>query len=71
MNERLKPGDRVEWNTPQGKAWGRAEKRVTRETRIPVHKVAASPAQPLARSDPSGKRAAHRPEALRRRGDEA
>lgn len=34
MADDLKSGDKVEWNTPQGKTRGRAVKKVTRETHV-------------------------------------
>jgi Hypervirulence associated proteins TUDOR domain len=45
VNRRLRKGDRVAWNTPQGKTTGTVEQELTE----------------------SGKRAAHRPEALDKR----
>jgi hypothetical protein len=68
MAKDLERGDKVEWNTPQGKTRGRVVKKVTRPTHVKGHKVAASPDNPefLVRSDRSGKEAAHNPEALRK-----
>jgi hypothetical protein len=68
MAKDLERGDKVEWNTPQGKTRGRVVKKVTRATRVKGHKVAASPDDPefLVRSDRSGKEAAHKPEALKK-----
>lgn len=68
MAKDLERGDKVEWNTPQGKTRGRVVKKVTRATRVKGHKVAASPDNPefLVRSDRSGKEAAHKPEALKK-----
>jgi hypothetical protein len=67
MADDLKSGDKVEWNTPQGKTRGRVVKKVTRETHVKGHKVAASPDNPeiLVKSDKSGKEAAHKPESLK------
>ena len=64
----LAPGDRVEWDTPQGKTAGRVEKKLTSATRIKGHKVAASKSNPeyLVKSEKSGKRAAHKPGELRK-----
>jgi hypothetical protein len=69
MAKDLKSGDKVEWNTPQGKTRGRVVKKVTRETRVKGHKVAASAENPeflvqSDKSDKSGKQAAHKPESL-------
>jgi hypothetical protein len=68
MADDLKPGDHVEWNTPQGTTTGRVEKKLTSETHVKGHKVAATPDDPefLVRSDTSGKEAAHRPDALKK-----
>ncbi|MDQ3206010.1 MAG: DUF2945 domain-containing protein [Pseudomonadota bacterium] len=67
MNDRLKPGSHVEWQTSQGKVSGKVEKKLTSPTHIKGHKVAASPEDPqyLVVSDTSGKRAAHKPDALK------
>lgn len=64
----LKRGDKVEWNTPQGKTHGRVVKKVTSETHVKGHKVAASPDNPefLVKSDKSGSEAAHKPESLKK-----
>jgi hypothetical protein len=64
----LKRGDKVEWNTPQGKTRGHVVKKVTHETHVKGHKVAASPDNPefLVKSDKSGKEAAHKPESLKK-----
>lgn len=71
MADRLRKGDRVEWNTSQGKTRGTVQKRLTEETHIQDHKVAASPENPeyLVKSEKSGKLAAHKPEALKKIGD--
>ena len=78
MTERKKPGtktfakgDHVAWETPQGRTHGTVERKLTHPTRIEGHRVAASPENPeyLVKSDRSGKEAAHKPSALRRRAD--
>jgi hypothetical protein len=68
MAKDLERGDKVEWNTPQGKTRGHVEKKLTRETQVKGHKVAASPEDPefLVTSDASGKQAAHKPESLKK-----
>ena len=65
----FKVGDRVEWDTPQGKTVGKVEKKLTSPTRIKTHKVAASKTNPeyLVKSEKSGKRAAHKPTELRKK----
>jgi len=67
----LKKGDRVEWNTPQGKTEGEVKEKVTGERRVGNEgqngtKVTGSEDDPryVVESDKSGKQAAHRPEAL-------
>jgi hypothetical protein len=62
-------GERVEWETSQGTTRGRIVRKLTKPTSIKRHPVAASPANPeyLVESEKSGERAAHRPDALRRR----
>ena len=67
MSKEFNKGDRVAWNTPQGETHGVVVRKLTRETHIEGHKVAASPENPeyLVRSEKSGKEAAHRPDALR------
>jgi hypothetical protein len=68
MSDDLKKGDRVEWNTPQGKTRGTVERKLTEEMWIDRHRVAASPDNPeyLVRSERSGDLAAHKPSALRK-----
>jgi hypothetical protein len=62
----LKKGDRVSWNTPQGKTKGKVSKKLTKSTSVQGHKVSASKNNPEFEvvSDSSGKRAAHKPESL-------
>jgi hypothetical protein len=63
----VKTGDRVEWNSHGGTAEGKVVKKVTRRTSIKGHIVAASKDDPqfLVETD-EGKKAAHKPEALRK-----
>lgn len=63
-------GERVAWNTSQGETTGKVVERLTDVADIKGHHVAASDDDPqyLVESDRSGARAAHKPEALRRRG---
>lgn len=65
----LKPGDKVEWNTSQGKTRGTVVRKQTTPTKIKTHKVAASKQTPeyIVKSDKSGKPAAHKAEALSKR----
>jgi Hypervirulence associated proteins TUDOR domain len=66
----LKEGEKVEWQTPQGKTSGTVKHKLTDPLMIKNHKVAASEEDPeyLVVSDKSGQEAAHKPEALSRKG---
>lgn len=68
MADKLKKGDRVAWKTSQGETRGTVEKKQTSDTRIKGHKVRASDDDPqyIVRSEKSGRKAAHKPEALRK-----
>ncbi len=63
-----KPGDRVKWNSHGGEAVGKVVKKLTAETRIKGHKVAASKDNPeyLVESEKSGGQAAHKADALKK-----
>lgn len=71
-NQPLKQGDRVKWNTSQGKTEGTVEKKLTKPTEIKGHHVAASSENPeyLVKSKKSGKQAAHKPESLEKIEDD-
>ncbi|MEH2436380.1 MAG: DUF2945 domain-containing protein [Nostoc sp.] len=66
MAEKFKNGDRVEWNTSQGKTTGKVVKKLTSPTDIKEHHIAASEDNPeyLVESEKTGKQAAHKPDAL-------
>lgn len=68
MAQEFKKGDKVEWETSQGKTRGTVQKKLTEETHIEAHKVAALKENPeyLVKSDKSGKLAAHKPGALKK-----
>ncbi|AUB41560.1 MAG: hypervirulence associated TUDOR domain-containing protein [Nostoc sp.] len=68
MAEQFKKGDRVEWNTSQGKTTGKVVKKLTSPTDIKEHHIAASEDNPeyLVESDKTGKQAAHKPDALKK-----
>ncbi|HYX14463.1 MAG TPA: DUF2945 domain-containing protein [Nostoc sp.] len=68
MAEQFKNGDRVEWNTSQGKTTGKVVKKLTSPTDIKEHHIAASEDNPeyLVESDKTGKQAAHKPDALKK-----
>ncbi len=63
MPKRFKPGDRVQWNTPQGKTTGIVKKKLTSAKKIKGHVAKATRENPeyLVQSDKSGKQAAHNP----------
>lgn len=67
--KRLRKGDEVAWNTSQGETHGTVERKLTGRTHVEGHEVAASKDDPqyLVRSDKSGRTAAHKPSALRKR----
>lgn len=67
MSTGVKPGDCVAWNSHGGEAHGKVVREQTSQTHIKGHKVAASKAHPqLIVETDDGKRAAHKPEALRK-----
>lgn len=68
MGRALKPGEEVDWATPQGKTRGKVMRKLTHHTHVKGHKVAASADNPeyLVESEKSAKRAAHRKSALKR-----
>jgi len=65
MVKQLKAGDRVTWQSHGGTARGKVVRKLTAETQIRGHKVAASKENPeyLVETD-EGKQAAHKAEAL-------
>ena len=66
MANSFSKGDKVKWNTAQGKTTGKVVKKLTEPTEIDGHHVAASEDDPryVVESDKSGKQAAHKPDAL-------
>ena len=69
MSKQLKVGDKVEWDTSQGKTTGVVKKKLTAPTKIKTHRVAASPENPeyLVETLKTKKKAAHKPSELRKR----
>ena len=67
MVKTLHKGDTVSWKSHDGEAHGKVVRKLTSETSIKGHKVAASKDNPeyLVETD-EGKRAAHKPAALRK-----
>ena len=68
MSEKRKKGDRVEWETSQGKTVGKVEKKLTAPMEIKGHHVAASEENPeyLVKTEKSNKEAAHKPDELKK-----
>lgn len=68
MPKTLKKGDKVEWNSSQGKIKGTVERKVTKSMKIKGHEVKASKDDPeyLVKSDKTGAKAAHKPESLKK-----
>jgi hypothetical protein len=66
MAKDLRKGDKVEWQTSQGKTEGEVVKKQTKPTKIKDHAVKASKSDPqyIVESAKTGKRAAHKPDAL-------
>lgn len=66
MSPSFKQGDKVSWNTPQGKTTGKVVRKLTSDTEIDGTKISASKDDPryLVESDKTGKRAGHKPSAL-------
>ncbi|MBD3880546.1 DUF2945 domain-containing protein [Phormidium tenue FACHB-886] len=69
MTEEFKKGDSVEWNSRNGKTEGKVVKKLTEPTDIKGHHVKASKENPeyLVESDKTGKEAAHKPDALKKK----
>ncbi len=74
MADDFKKGDKVEWNSPQGKTEGKVKEKITTEKRVGNKgqkgtKVKGSEDDPryLVESEKSGKEAAHKPEALEKK----
>ena len=68
QSDALKPGDHVSWNTSQGPTRGTVTRKVTGTAHVKGHTAHASAAEPEyeVKSDKSGKKAVHRPGALRK-----
>jgi plastocyanin len=67
MTKTLKAGDRVSWKSQGGKAHGKVVKKLTSETQIQGHKVAASKDNPEYLVETTeGKQAAHKPGSLKK-----
>ncbi len=66
MADAIKTGDKVEWESQQGKIVGVVKEKLTKPMTIKGHKVAASEDDPqyLVQSDKTKAQAAHKAEAL-------
>jgi hypothetical protein len=65
--QEFRQGDKVEWNTPQGKTRGKVKKKLTSSTEVGGQKINASEDDRyLVESEKSGKEAAHKPDALKK-----
>ena len=66
MAQEFKQGDKVEWNTLQGKMRGTVKKKLTSDTEVGGQKINASEDDPryLVESEKRGKEAVHKPDAL-------
>ncbi len=65
-SQSFKQGDRVQWNTSQGKTTGVVKKKLTETTDIQGYTAKATEDEPqyLVESDSTGSEAAHKPDAL-------
>ena len=65
----LSKGDRVEWNTSQGRTTGKVKRRVTSPIKIKGNEVKVSKDNPqyVVESDKSGNEAAHKPGSLKKK----
>ena len=68
MTKVPKKGDKVSWDTSQGKTEGTVEKTVTSATKVKGHTAKATKEDPqvLVKSAKSGKQAVHKPEELKK-----
>jgi Hypervirulence associated proteins TUDOR domain len=66
--KKLHKGDRVSWRTHGSEAHGEVEREISERTEAAGRTVAASPDEPQyeVRSDKSGGKAVHKPEALKK-----
>lgn len=71
MTKDLATGDRVSWNTSQGRTRGTVEEKRTKDFRFAGQSFTASDDEPayIVTSEKSGEKAAHKGSALRRLAD--
>ena len=65
----LRAGARVSWNTSRGETTGKVVRKATRPLKVKSFKIAASKGAPrfVVRSEKTGKTAAHKASALKRK----
>lgn len=68
MAKEPKAGDRVTWNSPQGRVTGRVKKKVTGTAKVKGHVARATPEAPqyLVESEKTGAEALHKADALKK-----
>lgn len=68
MTKDLSTGDRVSWNTSQGRTHGTVEEKKTKDFRFAGQDFTASDDEPayIVKSEKSGEKAAHKAGALRK-----
>ena len=66
MANEFEAGDKVEWESPQGKVAGEVVRKLTSESHIGGHTFKATPEEPEYEVK-SGKHAVHKPGALKKR----
>ena len=68
MASKLKPGERVRWDTSQSETRGKVVRKLTAKTQIKGHtaKPDAQHPQYLVESEKTGARAAHKPNELKK-----
>ena len=66
--EHLKTGDKVTWKTPQGETHGVVEAKLTSKSKVEGHTATPTKADPQfkVKSDKTGAKAIHKPEALKK-----
>lgn len=69
MADDFKQGDKVQWNTSQGRTEGEVQRKVTEETKVGGTTLKGSKDDPvyIVKSDKSGKEAGHKAGALDKR----
>lgn len=68
MTSSLKAGDKVKWDTSQGQTTGKVVRKITGTAHVAGHEAKASKAHPQyeVESSKTGKKAIHKPDALKR-----